>query len=273
MDDRIFDVEETHDVELEVLRKIEPGLSDPKVRSLISEFNVIPPSEKTLKRVREIWESGLCLTKSMSIDAAEYLFSQGLLKPASEIKGSGGGFSQIFFSVAFNKGYGPIAVSLKPEVIRSDRTTAAIIDHASTYMTHQMKVGTKEEEDKIMERYRLNHDQFKTLFTFYLASFVDNPPESTYSWKHQEEKLRFITFDVFMQKLNLDDVEMIFIKNPSLDEAVSKDIAAKAVGTGVSVATVTAQTGTYANELAISDYLAERCGLNELEKGALQHIA
>ena len=265
--------EEERVLQLEALRSIEPNLGDLKVKRLLEEFRAIPPSVETFKRVVSLWEGGLCLTKSFSVEVAKYLVANRKLKPAAEAEETGSGFTKVFFSVIFNKGYGPIAVSLKPRVIHSRSISGAILDHASTYVRDQMKMSNIYDEDKVMEQYRLNYDQLKTLFTYYMASMIDWPPEQSYPHHHYDEKLRFLTFDTYMDSLDLDDVETIFIKRSQLDDKVFEDITKRAVESGIAVATVIAPHGDYASEHAISDHLAKRCGLNERERKAIEYIA
>ncbi len=184
-------------------------LQNKKVEKLIREFGVLPPSVQTLQEAIGIIEKGLPFTKSIDFEETEGMISSGRLKTN---KDSGNGTEDITYaSVVLNKGYGPVAVILSPEVMQRGQFTAFCVDNLSTYIQHRIK-EEKLSRAQVMEEYTLTSEELKEMFAYCLASFTDKPPNIYYSIKEIEDKLRFLTFDIGLPYIDTRDIVRIYGK-------------------------------------------------------------
>lgn len=178
-----------------------------KTKRLVSEFRLKAPSFKTFQVVEKLLKKGsFPLIKTMNLDAAEYLFGQGELRPAKEM-GDDEGFEGIYTSLVVAKSYGPIAIVLNPDVLLRKEFIAYAVDHATYYVQNQ--ITTEMTEEDILQKYRLNSDEFFEFYAYCVASLTDHPI-SEYS-QQESEILKFIVFDITLPIINRCDAQQVFI--------------------------------------------------------------
>ncbi|HNS65286.1 MAG TPA: hypothetical protein PKJ26_02195 [Candidatus Woesebacteria bacterium] len=202
----------------------------PKVVQLIEEFGLLPPTEQTYLEVKKMAEQGLPLVKSLYEDATLHLFKEGKL--LSEHDRQGEGFNVIYASILLNKGYGPITLVLSPEIMMEGRFEAYCIDHASTYLSDRVNehmsssvVSSAEIQDienDLMEKYTLNPQEFFVFYSYCVASLCENEEEYFYDDSY-EERLRFLTFDIGLPEIKVDDLLAVICKQGWGDQVVDED--------------------------------------------------
>ncbi len=191
----------------------------PKVVQLIEEFGLLPPTEQAYAEINAILKQGLPLVKSLSEAATVELITNGRL--LSEKARAGEGFNVIYVSILQNKGYGPITLVLSPDILVEGRFEAYCIDHASTYLKHQVNLEITSDDDsyekieelerKLMEKYTLTPQEFAVFYSYCVASLVENEEEYVFDDLY-EEKLRFITFDIGLPEIQITDVVAVLYK-------------------------------------------------------------
>lgn len=190
--------------------ELSPVIKFEKTNQLVREFGLKAPSLETYQTVANLLKQGsLPLVKSIDLDTAEYLFDHGKLKPAREMGGDGSGFGGIYTSLVLAKSYGAVSLVLKPEVLKRRSFTAYAVDHATTYVQEQIKPGLT--EDEIMQKYKLTPDEFFEFYSFCVASLTDHTINE-YDRQEYEKTTRFLTFDITLPSITLDDLQQVFVK-------------------------------------------------------------
>lgn len=187
----------------------ESPLTFPKTVELATEFGLKAPSQETLQQVIALMDRGFPFVKSIETPALEYLLEAGELINAREM--DTGDFDVIYASTVFGKAYGAWTLSLDPELIKNSSYNAYMVDHASTYVTHQEEVrGVSREE--VMERYTLTPQEFIQIYQYTLASYLDFPFYK-YGSEQNENFLTFITFDIGLPVIHIGDIKHLYYKN------------------------------------------------------------
>lgn len=255
-------------------------MESPKIKGLIEEFKIAPPSLSTYLEVNQIIRNGLPLVKSISIDAANHLLTTGRLEPSPSFTKQG--FPVVYTSLVIPYGYGPISLVLDPKILAGENFTPYCLDNGSTYVQHQQEeinpgnIYAPGIKRKVMDKYKLTPDEFRNFFSYWMASLTDFPVENDFErYQNWRQLSGFVTFDIGVPAINLSDISDLYYKvNPStvsLQEEQTLDKLAQSRGFHIQrIEKSKNDPIPFGQEMTIAEILIDRFGIPEKFAKVLQ---